>query len=274
MLGNLHGFHPGKDLVANEGLEEIDRFILHRLQSLTGSVLESYKNWQFHMIVKDITGFCNTDLSAFYLDIVKDRLYCSGPTRERKSAQTVLYKILTNLLPLLAPILSFTAEEAYLTLAEEILKPCGVAAEKSVHLTNFPTIDPSCVDEGLARSWETLIAVRRDVLKQIEVLRTAKTIGHSLESAVTIYAEGELSSLLEEKRGDLAPLLVVSRVELARRELSPDGAYAGEKVDVVVEKSEAPKCARCWRFLESVGAIAEHPELCDRCASVVVSYYS
>ena len=274
ILGNLSGFNPGKDMVERGSLEEIDRYILHRLQALTGSVLNFYKNWQFHLIVKEIINFCNSDLSAFYLDIVKDRLYCSGPTRERASSQTALYKTIRNLLSLLAPMLSFTAEEAYLTLADEVLKPGSVPAEESVHLTDFPEVDPAFVDEKLARAYETLIEVRRDVLKQIEVERAKKVIGHPLEAAVTVYADEELLGLLKEKRAELAPLFVVSRVDLAPKNGAPAGAHAGERVDVSVEKAGARKCTRCWRYLESVGSSGAHPELCGRCSSVVTAHYS
>jgi isoleucyl-tRNA synthetase len=237
-------------------------------------VRDAYNDWQFHLIEKEIINFCNTDLSAFYLDIVKDRLYCSGPTRERKSAQTALYAILTNLLPLLAPVLAFTAEEAYLALRNEILRPNGVGSEESVHLLDFPAADPAFIDDELAKSWETLIEVRKDALKQIEVKRAEKLLGHSLEASVTVYADGELYGILERKREELAPLFVVSEVNVAARESAPQDAYAGEHVSVSVRRAEAKKCPRCWRYLGSVGAEASHPDLCSRCASVVAAYYS
>jgi len=155
-----------------------------------------------------------------------------------------------------------------------LLKPGGVPAEESVHLTDFPEVDPAFVDEKLARSYETLIEVRRDVLKQIEVERAKKVIGHPLEAAVTVYADEEILGLLKEKRAELAPLFVVSRVDLAPKNGAPAGAHSGERVDVSVEKAGAQKCARCWRYLESVGSSGAHPELCGRCSSVVTAHYS
>jgi isoleucyl-tRNA synthetase len=274
MLGNLSGFDPKSDAVPREELLEIDRFALHRLQTVTKAVLDAYGDWQFHLIEKEIINFCNTDLSAFYLDIVKDRLYCSGPTRERKSAQTALYAILTSLLPLLAPILAFTAEEAYLTLRNEILKPNGVGSEESVHLLDFPAVDSAFVDEELSKTWDSLIEVRKDALKQIEVKRAEKVLGHSLEASVTVYADGDLQGILERKREELAPLFVVSEVNVAARESAPQDAGLGERVSVAVRRAEAKKCPRCWRYLGGIGVETSHPDLCLRCASVVAAYYS
>jgi isoleucyl-tRNA synthetase len=219
-------------------------------------------------------NFCNIDLSAFYLDIAKDKLYCSGPTLPRISSQTAIFLTLRSLLSLLGPVLSFTTEEAYLTLVREILHPAGVEAEESVHLTDFPDVDASMRDEALAEMWDTLVAVRRDVLKPIEELRIGKTIGHSLESEVTLFAEGETYDLLKQYSGELAQLFVVSRVTLEKKSPAVQGAFRGELVDVKVAKSSAQKCARCWRYLESVGTVEDHADLCERCASVVDRYYS
>jgi isoleucyl-tRNA synthetase len=224
--------------------------------------------------VKEIVNFCNTELSSFYLDIVKDKLYCSGPTKPRKSSQTAIYLTLHNLLSLFAPVLTFSTEEAYKTLAQEIMLPASAEAEESVHLTDFPAAEQDARDFKLASAFDQLIAVRRDVLKPIEELRIAKTIGHSLESEVTLFAEGETLTLLKEYDDELAQLFVVSKVTLEKKNGAVPGAFSGEMVDVKVEKSEARKCARCWRYLESVGNNSNHPDLCDRCASVVETYYS
>ncbi|MFW6181524.1 MAG: isoleucine--tRNA ligase [Spirochaetota bacterium] len=274
ILGNLRGFHPGRDQVPSGRMEEIDRWLMHRLQQVTGHVLESYKKWQYHLIVRDLVGFCNIELSSFYLDIVKDRLYCSGPTLPRRSAQTALYHTLRNLLSLAAPVLAFTAEEAYGVFAGEVLAPAGVEAEESVHLTDFPAVEERYLDPALAADWNRLIAVRRDVLKPIEELRGRKEIGHSLEAEVALYADGELRELLERKREQLAPLFVVSGVELRPLAEAGPGAFAGETVTVQVRKSSSRKCERCWRYLPSVGRDQERPDLCGRCASVVDEHYA
>jgi isoleucyl-tRNA synthetase len=273
MLGNLNGFNPKKDLLPFGKLDNIDRWLVHRLQEITGTILDHYRKWQFHLIVKEVLNFCNIDLSAFYLDIVKDKLYCSGPTLPRTSSQTAIFLTLRSLLSLFGPVLSFTTEEAYLALVREVLHPSGVEAEESLHLTDFPEADSALRDDALAKDWDTLIAVRRDVLKPIEELRISKKIGHSLESETTLYADGETYDLLKRYSDELAQLFVVSRVTLQKRGGEVPDVFRGELVDVKVVKSSAHKCARCWRYLESVGTIAAHADLCDRCASVVDRYY-
>jgi isoleucyl-tRNA synthetase len=249
LLGNLYGFNPKTDVLERESLEHIDKWLLHRLQKITQRVIDAYKSWQFHTVAKELLGFCSTDLSSFYLDIVKDRLYCSGPTQKRKSAQTAIYRTLLNLLSLLAPILSFTTEESYSILLNDILKPNGIQAEESVHLKDFPSANDDYIDDELAKTWDTLIEVRKDVLKQIEVLRTDKKIGHSLESVVHIYAEDGVFDILSGNIDELAPLFVVSEVHLLKKSSSPGDISTGEIVNVGVVKSEAHKCARCWRYL-------------------------
>jgi len=274
MLGNLNGFNPDKDMVETKRMETIDRWLMHRLQNIIRLSLEAYENWQFHTIVKILQGFCNVDLSAFYLDIVKDRLYCSGPTLERKSAQSAIYNTLTSLLSLLAPILSFTTEEAYRTLVSDVLTPHRIPCEPSIHLTDFPHVKEEYIDEELAAIWETLIEVRNDVLKQIENMRSQKIIGHSLEAVVNLYADAPLFEILDKNRQELAPLFVVSEVHLYPIDDTPVGAFEGDLLNVVVKKSDSRKCTRCWKYEKSVGESSSHPQLCRRCTSVVETYYS
>jgi isoleucyl-tRNA synthetase len=145
--------------------------------------------------------------------------------------------------------------------------------EESVHLTDFPKVEKFARDDALAKVFDHLIAVRRDVLKPIEELRIQKTIGHSLESEITLFAEGETYDLLNEYADELAQLFVASKVTLEKKNGTVPDAYAGELVDVRVVKSKVQKCGRCWRYLESVGVNEKHPNLCDRCASVVEKYY-
>jgi isoleucyl-tRNA synthetase len=272
MLGNLYGFNPKVDSVPYNELEPLDKWLLHRLQKVTGSVLEYYNKWEFHLITKELLNFCNIDLSSFYLDIVKDRLYCSGPSIERKKAQTVLFKTLDNLLRLLAPILSFTTDEAYWVLTEEVLKPSGIETEESIHLCLFPEVEVEYINEELAEEWETLIEIRKNVLKPIEELRVAKVIGHSLESEVTIFASGKAYKILMKNLEELAPLFVVSKVDVQKLESSGEDKDDRE-IKIDVKRSKASKCLRCWRYLESVGRNKSYPDLCDRCASVIVKYY-
>ncbi|UCB46599.1 MAG: isoleucine--tRNA ligase [Spirochaetota bacterium] len=274
MLGNLSGFNPKTQEVPLEQMEAIDRWLLHRLQEVTKSIKCAYETWQFHTIIQEILNFCTIDLSSFYLDIVKDRLYCSGPTKERRSAQTVINITLNGLLKLLAPVLVFTTEEAYATLREEIYTPYGLATEQSIHLADFPDIEEKWIDPKLAEIWNTLLAVRKDVLKPIELLREQKIIGHSLESVVHIYAAEETFSLLSQNREELAPLFVVSEVHLHKDGKPGNDAHQGELVSVEVEKSQAQKCNRCWKYEDTVGRENKYPDLCERCARVVTKYYS
>ncbi len=274
MLGNLYGFNPKTDTVDVNDLENIDRWLLHRLQIVTKTIIDFYENWQFHTIIQEILNFCNIDLSSFYLDIVKDRLYCSGPTMERKSSLTAIHYTLLNLLTLLAPVLSFTTEEAYITLVNEIYKPNSIHAEKSIHLTNFPDLSEELLNKDLYEIWEILISVRKDVLKPIEVLRKEKVIGHSLESTINIYADDRIYKILNKNIDELAPLFVVSDVHLYRKNKSPTDTYQGELVNIEVKKSTSEKCKRCWKYDESVGQNDRYPDLCKRCSSVVDQYYS
>ena len=273
ILGNLNGFDPSKDIVSKEDMYKLDLWIMDRLQRLIKDVKYAYENWQFHIIAHKLLDFCNIDLSSFYLDIVKDRLYCSGPTTDRKAAQTVLYHTLNAILAMLAPILVFTTEEAYSVFKDEILEPSGVQYEESVHLLDFPAPDPEFIDDSLEEVWKTLIEVRKDVLKQIEVLRGEKIIGHSLEAEVSLYADDDTFKLLKDNLPELEPMFVVSKVTLHRKDEAPEGTYFGETVGVKVQKSAHNKCKRCWKYDESVGKDREYPDLCDRCAKVVREFY-
>ena len=270
MLGNLSGFNPAEKEPEYESLEALDKWLLHRLQELTKEVGKAYENWQFYAGIKAIVNFCNVELSALYLDIVKDRLYCSGPTEERRTAQYTIYKTLLKMLAFLAPVLAFTAEEAYQCLVKEVLEPNGIQHEESVHLLDFPAPEEKFINHKLDEEWEKLIDVRREVLKHIEELRNKKIIGHSLETEVKISAADDTYSLLKKNEEELAPLFVVSSVELYK-----DDSIKNETgVNVVVEKSRAKKCPRCWKYDYSIGSNRKYPELCDRCANVVDKYYS
>lgn len=274
MLGNLNGFNPETDIVSKDDMPKLDLWLMDKTQRLIKEVRKAYEEWQFHSIAHKLLDFCNIDLSSFYLDIVKDRLYCSGPTTERKSAQTVIFNALNTLLTLLAPILAFTTEEAYNTLKEEILKPAGSKYEESVHLLDFPIPDNSFINDQLRETWNKLIDVRKDVLKEIEVLRGQKIIGHSLESEVTIYADESIYHLLQENFSELEPMFVVSKVTLLKKGEATEDIPEDNTVLVKVKKSDNRKCKRCWKYDETVGKDPKHPDLCERCATVVEKYYT
>ena len=263
ILGNLADFDPSRDSVADDQLLEIDRWALSRLENLVKRVLKSYDSYDFHVLYHAVHNFCAVDMSAFYLDILKDRLYTSPATsRERRSGQTAMYRILDALTRMMAPVLSFTAEEIWGYLPG--------AREESVHLAAFPTFEASLVDKALEAKYEQLIEIRGDVSKVLELARTEKRIGHSLDARVTLGApQGPLRDLLNTQAEQLAALFIVSQVELV--DDLPDGA-AGESIKelrIRVDKAQGEKCGRCWNYATSVGASSDHPEVCERCLAAI-----
>ncbi len=260
ILGNLHGFDPAADSVPDGDLLEIDRWALSRLEGLVGRVERSYEEYEFHILYHAVHNFCSVDMSAFYLDVLKDRLY-TAPKKSlaRRSAQTAMYRILDALTRLIAPVLSFTAEEIWQELPGK--------REESVHLALFPRFESQLLDAALEERYEKLLAVRSDVSKALEMARNDKLIGHSLDARVVLEAPaGPWRDLLAAYATELATLFIVSQAELAE---SLEGeAVAGEEVKglrVRVEKARGDKCERCWNYAETVGAGDEHRTVCHRC---------
>ncbi len=262
ILGNLYDFDPEKDSLAAGDLEEMDRWALHRLQEVIQRVRKAYEDFQFHVVYYTIYNFCAVDLSAMYLDVSKDRLYTSkAKSRERRSAQTAMYMILDSLVRLLAPILTFTAEEVWASLPQHGKK------EASVHLAQFPEIRQDLMDSALVEKWNTLIGVKGEISRAIEAARKDKVVGHSLDARVQIAAPEKLRRLLEENKGHLQVLNIISGLGFTEK---PEGdIYRSETFEgliVGVSRAEGKKCQRCWMYSESVGKDAGHPEICDRCA--------
>jgi isoleucyl-tRNA synthetase len=260
LLGNLHDFDPERDSISREGLLEIDRFILHRLQKLTGRLLRAYERYEFHTLYHALHNFCAVDLSAFYLDVLKDRVYTSSArSPERRAAQTAMSLILQALTRLMAPVLSFTAEEVWAYI------PRRGDEEESVHLAEFPRVDEAYVDEALAERWERLLRVRDEVLRALEEARQRKLIGNALEAKVEIRAGTDALPFLERHAADLAMIFIVSAVAIAP---APVG---GPDLVVTVHRAPGQKCERCWIYRETVGRSPAHPTLCDRCVAVLES---
>ncbi len=260
LLGNLHDFDPAGDALPIEELHEIDRFILHRLQRLIERLRRAYEGYDFHLLYHGLHNFCAVDLSAFYLDVLKDRVYTSAPrSRARRAAQTSMHEILNALVRLMAPVLSFTAEEVWQLMPRHANKP------ESVHLDEFPPARSDLLDDALEARWEALLSVRDDVLKALEAARKAKLIGTSLEARVEVVSEPEVLTLLSRYEADLPMLFIVSAVDLGS--LGP--AAADKRVEVRVQRAEGQKCARCWTFSESVGRSLRYPDVCARCAAVL-----
>jgi len=265
LLGNLADFDPGRDAVANDQMEELDRYALHQLAGVSERVRQAYDSYQLHAVYHTLHTYCITDLSGFYLDILKDCLYTEAAAApRRRSAQTAVWKIAETLIRLLAPILCFTADEAW-----EYL-PAVAGREESVHLARFAEASP--FDPELASRWEGLRAVRGQLLAALERARAAKVIGGGLEAAVTLYAEGDTLALLRAYDHQLATLCIVSQARVASLAEIPAGltVEAGEpRVAVAVVAAAGEKCDRCWQILPEVGSQAGHPGLCSRCAAVV-----
>jgi isoleucyl-tRNA synthetase len=263
LLGNLSDFDPGRDRVAAGGILEIDRWALHRLQKLIQRVTRAYDEFDFHIVYHSIHNFCAVDMSAFYLDILKDRLYTArAESAARRSGQTAMYEILSALTRLMAPILSFTADEVW-----QYMK--GTGKVPSVFLAEFPVPDPAALDEGLDGRWERLIAVRGEAAKVLEGLRKDKKIGHSLDASLTLYAEPALYEFLKGYEKDLPFIFIASQVAVARESDAPADAFVSDAVKglkVSAGRAAGQKCGRCWMYQESVGAVKDHPQICSRCA--------
>jgi len=264
ILGNLNDFDPAKDSIAPADMPEIDRWALHQLELLKEKVLASYAEYEFHVLYHAVNGFCTVEMSAFYLDILKDRVYTSRTTSlERRSAQTVMYRILDTLLRIIAPVLSFTADEAW--------KYLPGSHEASVHLAAFPALQPELKDDRLVERWERIMKVRAEISKALEQARVAKTIGHSLDAAVTIGADAELLAFLRDYEADLAAIFIVSKVTLADG-ITGDSYSAESLPGLQLQVSAAPgdKCERCWCYSEELGQNESHPAICPKCTAAVI----
>jgi isoleucyl-tRNA synthetase len=261
-LSNLFDFDPSRDAVPDSELWEIDAWMLRRTGALIRQCLEWYANFEFHRAYHALHDFCTVDLSAFYFDVLKDRLYTFAPkTIGRRSAQTAVHRIASALVRLIAPTLVFTAEEVWKHL------PKGAAEPESVHMAMFPVADEyeRALDEQRAKNWERLAAVREEVLKHLEQARIAKTISASLEARVTLNAHGDLGKLLQEYAAQLPALLIVSQVAV----LSDGAAGNADSAGVKVARADGKKCERCWNYSTHVGESVEYPTLCERCVAAL-----
>jgi isoleucyl-tRNA synthetase len=266
LLGNLGDFDPARDRQSHARLDEVDRWVLDRLARLIDRARRAYDEYEFHTVVHSVHNFCAVDLSALYLDIIKDRLYTSLPDDlRRRAAQTVCYDVFSALARLLAPILTFTTEEAWRHLS-------GAHGE-SVHLERFPEAPREWLDDTLNRDWDRLLEVRREVAKALETARAGKLIGSGLEAAVRIAnAPEDLPALLRAKRELLPTVFIVSRVDLDRSAARASVTYESQDIPglvIGVDRARGEKCERCWTRSEHVGESREHPTLCERCVPIV-----
>ena len=265
LLGNISDFDYAKDKVSREDMLEIDRWAMNKLYNLVEKVSKAYDEYEFHVVYHSIHKFCTVDMSAFYLDIVKDRLYASkADSHKRRSAQTVMYETCLALIKLLTPILSFTMEDVYSHLLADV-------KEISPQLIGWPKLDKNYGDKELDEKWAKILKVREFVTKPLEEKRRAKEIGHSLNAEVIIYADGELYEFIKAIEADLATIFIVSKASIKKMsELGNNEAYSSEEFEnlkAVIKKASGVKCERCWIYTEDVGSDSDHPEVCARCAT-------
>lgn len=263
ILSNTADFDYEKDAVPFNEMLELDRWALMHLQLLKKEVTEAYDNYEFHVLYHAIHNFCTVEMSSYYLDILKDRLYAyKADSKERRSAQTAMYEILMDLMVMLTPVLSFTMEEVW----QFMKKPAN--APVSVQMLPWPQVKEEYLDEALEAKWDNFIEIRSEITKVLEVARREKTIGHSLDANVVLHATGDALAILKSVEAELATLLIVSKATIV--EGTEEGSATGrEDLKVTVQAAEGEKCERCWIYSDEVGKDAEHPTLCARCAAAV-----
>ena len=264
LLGNLNNFNPATDQVSSAELLELDRWALSRLERLTQRVRQAYERYEFHTLYHAVHNFCSIDLSAFYLDILKDRLYASAASSsEYRSARTTLYRIVDTLTRLIAPVLSFTADEIWQRLPGE--RPV------SVHLTSFPEVVTTDLDDALEATYERLLKVRNEVSRQLEKARAEKLIGQSLEAKVVLQVPTEYHELLDRYLPLLPAYFIVSQVELTKDPLATAESTQVPGLKVRITSADGSKCERCWNYATSVGDHDEHTTLCSRCVAALAA---
>ena len=260
ILGNTSDFNPDTDIVDYDNLEEIDKYALLKLNELVKKCTESYDKYDFHEAYQAINVFCVTDMSSFYLDIIKDRLYTSkAESVKRRAAQTTMYIILDTLVKILAPLTCFTAEEIWKYM------PKGKNENvESVMLTNYPEVKAEYENKELKEKWDKIVRIKEIVSKKLEEARAEKTIGHSLNAKVTLYAEENLYKFIKENLSLLQEVFIVSGLAVEENQRS-----AEEKLGVKIEQAEGEKCERCWMYSTTVGKDKENPTICHKCSEAL-----
>ncbi len=256
MLGNLQEFDPDRDALTAGEMESFDRWALERIAEVGRRKRQAYDDYEFHSVFHTAYNFFTVDLSAFYLDVRKDRLYCSAKeSRVRRSAQTALFLILRDSLRLMAPLLPFTTDEAW------DLLPAFAGKEESVHLSYFPEFTEAGLSAEETKAWARRLSLRDLILKELENAREAKLIGNALEAKVTVRAPAAEAAAFAAEAPLLAALGLVSAIRVEPAE--------GPEIEIRIDKAEGAKCRRCWNYTTDVGTSAAHPDLCRRCEDVV-----
>ncbi len=285
LLGNLYDFEPQSDTVIDNELFEIDRWALLKLNKLIKEANTSYENFEFYKFYQAIHNFCAVEMSSFYLDVLKDRMYIfKAKSPQRKSGQTAMYNILINIAKLCAPMLSFTADEVW----QHLRKITGEKLPKSVHLADWPIVNETYLDESLEKRWDELLEIRACVLIVLEKARQAKIIGHPLEAKIQINIFNEETyNLLKNYSSQLPAIFVISQVIIVKVDkLSLQNPHQEEEgfekieadkvqkvfknIEAILTKADGKKCERCWNYSESVGINEEHPTICSRCTEILL----
>ena len=264
LMGNLHDFDFKKNRVSADDMLPLDRYILHRFNILRDKILTAYENYEFHVFYHSFSNFCIVELSAFYLDILKDRLYTYPPNSlGRRSGQTALYSLLMGMVRLMAPILSFTAEEVWTHL------PKGSVDEESVHLSQFGDSEDVSCDENFVKNWGLLVDLKGEVSKALEISRREKVIGHSLDSIVKLQLPEEYKDIISSYKDELRDIFIVSKVELVDSLEGKEKVYESEAlpgVKVFSEVHTGKKCERCWHYFDpGTHEGRADCEICQRC---------
>lgn len=262
ILGNIYDFDVNNP-VPYENLKEIDKWALTKLNKLIRTCTKAYDTYEFHEAYQALNQFCVVDMSQFYLDIIKDRLYTLKPDSvERRAAQTTMYEILSSLVRILAPMTCFTAEEVWSYMPHR-----EGENKESVMLDYYPKAKPEYDNKEIEYKWEKLIRLKDEVSKKLEIARSNKDIGLSLEAKVTLFAEGEEYEFIKGKEELLKEIFIVSNVEIRENRRNEDEEVG---VGVKVDKAPGEKCERCWMYSETVGESSEYPTLCERCRDNLV----
>jgi len=261
LLGNLHGFDPAQHALPPVELLALDRWVLARARDLQAEVLEAYRSYAFHLIYQKVHNFCSVDLGSFYLDVIKDRMYTMpAASSARRSAQSVMWHIAESMVRWLAPILSFTAEEVWGYLP-------GERRESVFHATWHPL--PQVAADGVA--WDSLLALRGDVTRELEKLRDAGLIGAPLDARVDVYCSEDEIVRFGALGAELRFLFITSEAQVHAARTPPAGAVPANTgrsgVWVLAQPTDDPKCVRCWQRRPDVGSHTHHPQLCGRCVS-------
>ena len=265
ILGNLSDFVPDRDMVPLSKLQPLDRWALTKLDALTKKCMEAYDTYEFHNAYHAIHNFCVVDMSNFYLDVLKNRLYVEKADSEnRRAAQTAMYIILDGMTRLVSPILAYTSDEIWQAMPHD-----SNADQACVLFNEMPKPTGVDADEAFIARWDRIHQLRDDVKKALELARKNKVIGASLDAKVQLFCEGELYDFAKSVESELAEAFIVSQIEVLN---SGKGEFTGEEVpelSITVTHAEGEKCARCWSYRDTVGSDPAHPEVCKHCAEAL-----